>query len=371
MNGRLLPGLLAGVTVLLAAVAFIQAGVRVPDGSDELHNWTLPAHLYFHVGATPEAAKAYGEFTPVHIAYPPGLSLVETFAAHAMGHWLARGVLIPFPMFYLSVMLLVMDAVARRGGITRGLGFAVLAGTASLSAGMASQGMADLPLGCLFAAAVLAVERFQGGRATVGWLGVAALLAGIMTTYKREGGPLRLVVAVLVLARLLAMLRRDGTSRMRLAAGAATLFAVATLIPSLPWSYTYREIRAHDWVVNAETLDPGHVAPRLSALPQIVGSMLELLYANVYQNQSLFNATWVLILLVLVLSPRRFAEASVWPSGLALAMGLAGYCFIYVISPFGLYHLSTSFGRLLLHFFPLAVALGGRISIPSPETPAP
>jgi hypothetical protein len=257
------------------------------------------------------------------------------------------------------MILLTVQAVGREAGIRTGLAAALLAATAPLPAAMAVHGLADLPLGCLFAAAVLAVERWDGTRRDAGWLAVAGLLAGLMTTYKREGGPLRLVVVALVALRAVTGGGSPWRS-LRTAAAPAAAFVVMAAVASLPWAYTYRELSAFDWVVNEETMAPSTVLPRLAVLPEVAGALLGHLLARSSESAPLWSATYVMIGVVALLWPRLLLRRDRLPSTLALGAGIAGYCFIYVLSPFGLYHMVSSFGRILLHFYPLAAILAAR-----------
>ncbi|MFN7976323.1 MAG: hypothetical protein U0166_28980 [Acidobacteriota bacterium] len=348
---------LAGVAVALVAVAIADAFVTPMSEWDEIINWGYRGHAYYHSGPTVHAALYYARTSPKHKAYPPGIPLAEAFAAHVMGRWDDARAKAAIPMYYGAMVLLVIAAVRGGGSWRLALFYAVLAATAPMAMTMSTIGMADLPLGCLLLATVLCLERARGDRATLGWLLTAGLLASLMSFTKVDGGALKLLVIGIAFLKLVAS--RGVAWRTRIT-GLLGFLALA-FVPIASWWYVYRKAGLKDWVVNGKTLSPSWVIDNLGNVPIIVRELGHYLFAASWDRGPLWGATYLMLAALAVLSPLLLVARGCRTLVATLVLGLCGYCLIYVVSPWGLYQIGKSFDRILLHFFPLAVATAGRM----------
>jgi hypothetical protein len=211
--------------VLLAA-----RGAEKPvDIYDAFANWTLKAKLMYF-------GRGFGEATiapPVHREYPLGLPSLETFVLHAIGGANVRVLHVLFAVF-LGGLALVAWHVLRPHVST----WPLVAGLSLLlwmpaARDQALSGLADLPLACLFASAVL---FFGGGELALGSVFAAAALAT-----KRDA--IAFVAVLYAVSFAAVLVRRE---RERLAPLAVS--AVCVTLSTLPWQlYSARhDLRAHD-----------------------------------------------------------------------------------------------------------------------------
>lgn len=314
---------------------------------DEIVNWGYRAHVFYHAGPTIQTVRDYALASPRHKAYPIGLPLSEAFVCLGMGRWDEAHAKFPSALYYFAMILLVYGAVRPAAGRRMALLAAALSGSGAMALRMASVGMADLPLGVLFFAAMLCLDRYDG---EPGWLFTAGFLGALMSWMKLDGGALKL----LLLAMATLKVGATGVSRRKL--GQLGLAVLLAFVPVAAWSYVYRAVGLSDWVLGAPAAVKGHV--RL--LPAIAEATGQYLLTASWENGPIFNATYVFLAAVLLGAPTLLLRRGAWLWTLGLLCGVVGYAFIYVVSPQGLYQMARSLDRILFHFYPLAVALSGR-----------
>ena len=346
--------LLLGIALVMVLVAVADTGLVPMRVWDELINWGYRGHVYYHVGPTDAAVAEYARLSPRHKAYPPGIPLVESLTARLMGRWDSSRATVPFAFYYGSLVLLVFGAVRAMGSRRLALLYAALAATGPMALTMSTVGMADLPLACLFAAAVLAVVEADGDTGGA-WLMLAGLLGALMSFTKLDGGALKLLLAGLVLLRLPSIGATWGVRGRRYAG-----FLAAAFLPVLPWWHVYDRLGLKDWVVNRDTLSLAHLASKVGLIPDIVAATGRYLTTAAWGDHPHWNATYIALLAVLLAAPWTLLRSGNRIPALALIGGIVGYMAIYVVSPQGLHQMERSLDRILLHFYPLAVALVGR-----------
>ena len=215
--------------------------------------------------------------------------------------------------------------------------------------GAALSGSADLPLAALIFAGVLEISRWirrPAWRPAV----CAALLLGAAATTKAEG-----IVWIAACAMGLAgtwLLRPAWPTRQRWVTGVAGLTVLALLfgirqailhqLPDSPYYPSY--FAALDWKWIQQLGDRPAVVLRYG---------LEELF-----RAKFWNLMWPCILGSLVLLRRGRAPTIVLFWRLTAVAGICGALLALVITPLHLeYELRTSFTRLMLHAFPLAVLI--------------
>lgn len=121
-----------------------------------------------------------------------------------------------------------------------------------------------------------------------------------------------------------------------------------------------RRLAGRDWIRNADTLRLTYIWEKLPILKAVFSRMGEMLLTDSRGGGPAWNATFLVLLALLVLFPRRALRDGGRVMVAALAIGLLGYGFIYVLSPMGMRHVEKSLGRILLHFYPVAVVVVAR-----------
>jgi hypothetical protein len=219
----LLLAVLAVPLVLLAA-----RGAEKPvDTYDAFANWTLKAKLlYFDRGFSQTTIAP-----PVHREYPLGLPSLEAFVLHAIGSANVRVLHVLFAVFLGGLALVVWHVLRPHVDA-----WPLVAGLSLLlwmpaARDQALTGLADVPLACLFASAVL---LFGGGELALGSVFAAAALAT-----KRDAMAFVAVLYAVSFAAVLVRRERD-----RLAPLAVSAFCVG--ITAVPWQVFNATHDLHD-----------------------------------------------------------------------------------------------------------------------------
>jgi hypothetical protein len=210
--------------VLAAPLALLAArGIDAPvDKYDAWSNWTLKAKLLYADRDFLHASLA----PPVHREYPLGLPSLEAYVMHAMGSADARTLHLLFVVFLAGLAAFAWLVLRPHVGalpLTVGLSVALWLPAVR---DQALTEYADVPLACLFVAAVLLVGS---GSVELGSLFAAAALAT-----KRDA------LAFVAVLYALALLRGD-RRRVLVSAGVVALSAV----PWFVFSATH-DLRARD-----------------------------------------------------------------------------------------------------------------------------
>ena len=215
--------MLAVPLVLLAA----RAAQKPVDTYDAFANWTLKAKLLY-------AGRGFSDATispPVHREYPLGLPSIEAFVLHGVGSANVRVLHVLFVVF-LGGLALVAWHILRdhvpTWPLVAGLSLALWMPAAR---NQALTGLADLPLACLFASAVL---LFGGGELALGSVFAAAALAT-----KRDALAFVAVLYAVSFAAVLVRRERD-----RLAPLAVSALCVG--LTAVPWQVFNATHDLHD-----------------------------------------------------------------------------------------------------------------------------
>jgi len=337
-------------------VALLQAWFVPIHEWDEMINWGYRGHLFYHDGATKEAVRYYAELSPRHKAYPPGIPLVMALTGDAMGSWDDAAATVPFPFFFGAMIWLVYAGVRRTSSRRMALLSAALAASAPMALLMANLGMADLPLGAVFLAAILLLERWDGTGGTRGYLVAAGLLCAMLSFVKLDGGALKILLLALAFLRVV-MLKTGLRKRLLGYCG----FVAAAFLPILPWWQVYRSLGLVDWVVNHRTLRPGYLFSKLHLIPTVLKALVKYVSSTDWGGGPHYNLAFVIVGAILLAFPTLLFRKRQALLLLGLILGILGYCLIYVVSPQGLHQMERSLDRILLHFYPLAVVVAFRL----------
>ncbi|MFN7974285.1 MAG: hypothetical protein U0166_18380 [Acidobacteriota bacterium] len=334
----------------LVAMTFAHAAIRPMIEWDALMAWGYRGHLFFHSGATRGVLETFERLRPGYGAYPPLVPLVEAYVAMAVGRWDDGFVTTPAAMAFGAMIALLFAAVRRRA--SSGLaGFVVVLGAcSSMAMMMAVAGLADLPLAALFVAAVACLDRWDPATGR-GDVIAAGLCCSLMALTKLEGGPLRLLILVLVVVRAFRHRSRGAI--------AVAIFLACAFLPELPWQLQCVRSGLLDSNVSAHDFSPARLRATVWILEPVLSSLARYLFVEGYGSETHWNATYLVLVALLLLGPRSLLRRNLlWTA--ALAFGLAGYVAIYLVTPWGVPHMLSSLDRLLLHLYPVAVVLAGR-----------
>jgi hypothetical protein len=263
-------------------------------------------------------------------------------------------------LFALSGVALLGAALAELRGESIGLLMAlVLIGT-PLYLVHATDQEADVTLSVFFLSAIaLICLYFERAPDRPGILALSGFMAGSAGWTKNEG--LLFIVAALALL-LFPVLRQPRTALHRAAAFSAGLALPLAAIIFFKVSIA----PVNDLIADRQ------YAEMVDKLMNVDRYLIT--FGNVLRTSWNFGG-WILHPVVPLLAfialrgvDRQTLRSPGWLSGAGiLAIVLAGYCAVYVLTPMDLqWHLSSSLERLLMHFWPSALLLAGLATNPRP-----
>ncbi|MFN7974281.1 MAG: glycosyltransferase family 39 protein [Acidobacteriota bacterium] len=353
----------------LIALALGHAALRPMPEWDALMNFGYRAHLLYTDGPTRSALACFERLRPGMGAYPLLVPLLEALSAHFLGRWHDSLVTAPLALHYGAMIGIVWALVRPLAGDRLARLAALLAATGPMAMLLSTTGLADLPLASLFAAAILCLDRWDGTRSARGYAVAAGAIAAVMAFTKLEGGALRLLVVALSVLRARSLRREPGRERHR----AVALLVALAYLPTVPWWIDCHVVNVYGTTLTVDHLRPSHVIARAWMLVPVASSMFRYLFFETWGRWSHWNATYLVLLAAALLAPRTILRDGGHLAA-ALGAGILGYSLIYVVSPWGVRHMEESLARILIHFYPVAVALAGRVlasALPPGADPAP
>lgn len=343
------------ILLMLIGGTFLKAALVPLSTWDGFAIWGFKGKAFYADGAVSEAFFSEPTRGYSHLDYPVHLPLLMAWIALILEQWHDALVMLLFPVFYASLLLMVYGALARQGAPEIALAFTAGLGSVPQLLDHASAAMADLPLAYYLAASValllLHLERSEGSA-----LLAAALMGGMAGWTKNEGLALFGIAAC-----WLGAWTATPDSRWRRPLRTTLIYLAIGGMVVLPWV-------GWRWYLGLGTdvLPGGRWLSNLGEAPGRLALILTALAAEAGRVPR-WNLLWPLFLLasvtILWLRPVRSAHryaAVVWS-----ALGV--YTLIYLVTERNLpWLLSTSLDRLLLHLAPLAVLAIGSAA-PSAE----
>jgi uncharacterized membrane protein (UPF0136 family) len=299
-----------------------------------------------HRSLAPDALKALVD--PGHIEYPPLIPLGEALTFLAAPSWRAYAVKPIFALFFLAVLALARDEIARR--LTPRIAWLLLlvfALTPEFSH-YGARGFADLPLTAfLLAFVVLACASVRTGSARAGV--AAGVMLGFAALTKNEG----FAVAVMIAPVLL------GTSLLRRVEWRASLaMTLPALTLGLAW-YLFRKRHGLEDDLFYE-MPASAIFANLSRVPLIIEAFARALLRRNLLGYLMWGTFWFALPvgMLIALFPRGPSRRAIVGWSAALALHLALYVVIFVITPRNLeWHLTSAAERLVIHLVPWALLL--------------
>jgi hypothetical protein len=306
----------AAILGLLLTPLTLRAAFEPLTKFDAYANWTLKARLlYGHGGLISgglDTRMLNGFYGASHREYPLGLPALEAFDFHVMGGADAQIIHLQFVIILAAFLATAWAFLRPRAGpalLTVALCLLVVAPglhTQVLSA------YADVPLACLWVAAVVALARWLwDGRDDL--LIVSVLLAAGAAAVKQEGIVLDTALFAVAAVVLLTSGERSRLARLALAAAAVALSAV-------PWQVFVRQHDLHDADI-APSLHRS--ASQLGKLPEIAHQLGAQL---VWLKWPAIVPVAALAACVLVVRRDRLAAAYL----LLLAVVMSGLALVYL-----------------------------------------
>jgi hypothetical protein len=319
--------------------------------ADEIAQWGIKSKILYHEGTI----YAQDFFDPsrlmYHASYPFLVPLLESICFSAMGEMNDHWVKLPFPLFFLALLLFFYSAQKRWSDRGHALMFtavlAVLPIFISNGHGNPSSGYADIPLTLYYTISVVSLCFWITEDSMKDLLLATACMTFAIFTKKE--GLILWSITVLVLTIYLPFTRGKGLGRIIIQEGT---FILVPLIMLLPWFHFYSTINVNPWEKDFQLsyLSYEQIYANLYRVPAISRSLLSSFFTPRY-----FNFLWVLFFATVVFS---FKDSFSCPRSfllLVLLLNIAVLFFAIVIYPWSWWeNFLYDLPRLLMVNVPIA-----------------
>lgn len=336
--------------------AFFAALLMPISGWDAWAIWFMKARIFFLEGKVASAFLLNKSYASTHLDYPLLVPLAVSWIYTCLGTVNDQLAKVIFPLLF-SAMLIVFFYIVRRLS-TRGNAILFTALLALSPVIMTHTGGFSMPFGSLYsgdfvgyADLMLSIYFFSAAaffylymlKDDTWPLFCSVLFLALGAWTKNEGLPYAFFGVILIALYLLISPRIKRPGAVFIA-----LLVLSFLVIAAPWLFykSYLNLQSEYMV----TLSLSTVMNNIGRLPLILSRTGGFMFRNV----ELFNLTWYLYFLTLILNWRRFFSAPLAFLNLFFFLQFSLYIFIYIISPNEInWHLDTSLDRLLLHMVPL------------------
>lgn len=298
--------------------------------ADEIAQWGIKAKILYCEGTI----YAQDFFDPsrliYHASYPFLVPLLESILFCAMGEMNDHLVKLPFPLFFIALLLFFYSSQKRWSTGRHALVFttvmAVLPIFISNIHGNPSSGYADIPLTLYYTISVISLFFWISENSMEDLLLATACMTFAIFT-KKEGLILWSIVILVAAISLPIKKGKGGLGRRILLAGT---FGLVPLIMMLPWFHFYSTMHISPWEKDFQLscLCYGQICESLYRVPILLKSLLSVLFAPHY-----FNFLWILFIATIVLN---FKASFSYPQTfllLVLLINMSVLCFAIVIYP--------------------------------------
>ena len=288
--------------VLSLAIATFRALYLPMHLSDDRMQWGIKAKILYHEGTI----YSQDFFDPArvmyHASYPFLVPLIESFFYSALGDMNDCLVKIPFPLFFLALLLFFYVSQKRFAGHQHALMLTSMLAVLPIFIkdinGNPSSGFSDIPLTLYYTISVISLFFWIKEHRTED-IFMATICITFSIFAKKEGMILWTIAVVAILFYLL-MTEREILRNKLLWWG---FFVGVPLIMLLPWFQFQGNFNTGPWEKDFELsyLTYEHIYSQSYRIPFIVNSFLKKFFTPFY-----FNIIWIIFIITIVLSLKDF-----------------------------------------------------------------
>ena len=327
--------------------AFFRALIKPLESYDAIAIYAIKAKiLYLARGIPHDFFTSLGKVFP-HPDYPLGIPLAEVFVYLFVGNMNDQLVKVIFPLFFVSILVLLYYAIRRFAGSAYALFFVFLLASIPQFNAYATNAYLDLPLAYYVFAGSLLFFFWLRERSEIRYLLLSALFAALAGWTKNEG-TMYALINIFLLA-IYYMTRRRRHARAAIASLGIYAFIVGAV--SLPWWWAKKayHIVNSDIVFGAFNLM--HPLRQLYKIGPIVYEFQKQLF-----GPKKWNVIWFIVLFAAWYRWRKATRGVNVYVALLIICAVGGYLACYTISHVEInYFLSKTWSRFLLHFLPVVV----------------
>lgn len=237
----------------------------------------------------------------LHVNYPFLIPLLESGFYSFMGEMNDRLVKIPFPLFFINLLLFFYASQRRYFSNRHALLFTCILTILPLFIkdmnGSPSTGYADIPLAFYYTVSIISIFHWMK---TNKWsdLTLAALFIGFAIFTKNEGMVLWIIMISLIALYLFAVYKKNKINKL----GSLAIFILLPLIILIPWFHFSSTIAVpywdKDWSLSY--LNPDYISSHFYRIPPIVMEM-----KNNFFKTSHWNILWIIFFLLVSFYPKK------------------------------------------------------------------
>lgn len=320
--------------------------------SDDRTQWGLKAKILYH------DKTIYSEdfFDPLriklHISYPFLVPLLESSFYSFMGEMNDRLAKMPFPLFFISLILFFYASQRRYSSHRHALLFTslltILPAFVEDIRGSPSTGYADIPLAFYYTISTISIFHWMKSKKW-GDLILATLFIGFALFTKREGMVLWGSMIFLITIYLLFVEKIDRINKLK----SLTIFIVLPLIILIPCIHFNSTIDLPPWEKDwsLSYLNPDYISSHFYRIPSILTTMKNNFFGTRY-----WNILWIIFFIIISFYPKKsfaFPQAFLL---LTVCINILSLFIAIVLYPWNWwYNFLHAMHRLLIINIPLVV----------------
>lgn len=328
---------------LEAAYTFFKALVRPIEAYDAIAIYGLKSKIFYLAGGVGHNFfSAFKDFVP-HIEYPLLIPLAETSVYTFLGSLNDILVKAIFPLFYLSLLILVYSLARRFIERKPSLLVTFLLATIPQLGDFATNGYADIAFTFYCSSSIFYL--FLWARERKGTLLIISFVMSILAMWTKSEG--LMFAGINILLTFIYMLYE------RKFVKNALLYSVMLMIIAVAYVALVSKLSG--------TLPQGDFSKPAAAGKEVNLADIRRIFTILYEYQiQLFgpkkwNMIWVLFLAGFFLCLKNIFSKNMAMLTFAIILAFCGYTAVYMISPDLSWHLSKSASRVFIHFLPVVV----------------
>ncbi len=289
-----------------------------------------------------DATKSYS-----HPDYPLLVPLIEAWFYACLGSWNDQLVKIIFPLFFISLTILLYYNLRYYISRKYALLFTALFVTIPHCIFLGSSGYADLPLTFYYFTGFVFMLRACNDF-DKRLLFISACFCAFAAWTKNEG----IVISIFNFFMLLFVMILQKKIGLRNILLAMQYLLIIVLI-NAPWFWFKSSLGLVNDVVNRTNLSESIIINNLSRVQAVIAWAVKQMFLV-----NSWNLLWVFSSVIMILNFRKLFKLPSLPVFLSLLLYCGAWGFIFILSPYDInWHLATSFNRLMLQITPLVLFL--------------
>jgi len=327
--------------------AFFKALIKPMDSFDSIGNFAFKSKMFFLEKYVPYELFLDRSIDIAHPDYPLLIPLSEAWVYMFLGRWNDLLVKALFPLFFVSLLVILYFALKRVIGKRLALISAFFLATIPHFLNYATIGYADFALTMFYTSSFFYIFLWISYKRENKYLILAGLLAVFAVWTKHEGVFFLLInMAIVTFFAILNWKRVNKSEWIGIA-----FFLIVPALLTLIWFVYFHSIGFSNEFVNKETLRLSVVLKNLNRVPLVLYE-----YQKHVFGPKKWNISYFVFLLGLIFYFKTSLRRDFKYITLSILLALAGYGFFYIITPLEIkYHLQTAGSRLLIHFLPIAI----------------